>query len=63
MNGTTTQNGSTSTLVVVFTEATKQFQTYRCVANNSVGSTLSEEARVTISKRNPQIPGNIPFPK
>ena len=58
INGTVIQNGSVSTLVLVFTKTTEQLQKYRCVANNSIGSTLSMEATVTISKRTPKIPGN-----
>ncbi|XP_078348199.1 fibroblast growth factor receptor 4-like [Oculina patagonica] len=56
IKGTVTQDGGISTLVLVFTETMEQFQTYQCVANNSVGSTLSKEARVTISKRTPRLP-------
>ena len=52
------QNGSVSTLALVFTKATEQLQKYRCVASNSVGRTLSKEAKVTISKRTSTIPGN-----
>ncbi|XP_078348198.1 fibroblast growth factor receptor 4-like [Oculina patagonica] len=55
-NGTVTQDGGISTLALVFTETMEQFQTYQCVANNSIGSTLSKEARVTISKRTPRLP-------
>lgn len=58
MNGTVTQDGEISTLELVFTETTEQFQTYQCVANNSVGSTVSKVARVTISRRTPRLPGN-----
>ena len=53
INGTVVQNGSVSTLVLNFTKTTEQLQRYRCVASNSIGSTLSKEATVTIS-----VPGN-----
>ena len=56
-NGTVVQNGSVSMLLLVFTKETEQLQKYRCVASNSIGSTLSKEATVTISKRLPTIPG------
>ena len=58
INGTVVKNGSVSTLILVFTKATEQLQKYRCVASNSVGRTLSKEAKLTISKRTPTIPGN-----
>jgi len=53
INGTVVQNGSVSTLVLNFTKTTEQLQKYRCVASNSIGSTLSKEVTVTIS-----FPGN-----
>jgi len=55
-NGTAVQNGSVSTLILVFTETTEQLQKYRCVASNSMGSTLSKEVTVPIS-----IPGKTLF--
>jgi len=58
INGTVVQNGSVWTLVLVFTKTTEQLQKYQCVASNSIGSTLSKEATVTISKRTPTIQGN-----
>jgi len=47
-NGTAVQNGSVSTLTLVFTETKEQLQKYRCVAINSIGSTLSKEVTVPI---------------
>ena len=54
-NATVIQNGSISTLVVVFSEA--RDQTYQCVANNSEGKALSKKAKVTILERATRLPG------
>ena len=51
-NGTVITNGSISSLVVVFSGTTEEPLKYRCLATNSLGSTLSNEATVTIAKRN-----------
>ena len=56
-NGIVAHNGSVSTLLLVFTKEPEQLQKYRCVASNSIGSTLSKEATVTIAKRVPKSPG------
>jgi len=45
------QNESISSLVIVFNETTKNRTTYRCIARNSLGSTLSEEATLTVARR------------
>lgn len=51
-SGTVSQNGSLSSLVIVFNETTEKPIKYRCIARNSLGSTLSEEALLTVAKRN-----------
>ena len=58
INGTVTQTRGVSTLVLVFNKATEQLQKYRCVASNSIGSAISKDATVRISKTTPTIPGN-----
>jgi len=45
------QNESISSLVIVFNETTENRTTYRCIARNSLGSTLSEEATLTVARR------------
>ena len=55
-NGIVIQNGSISTLKLVFTKTTEEPADYRCVASNSMGSTVSTGATVTIFKRNPTTP-------
>lgn len=52
INGTIMTNGSgSSSLEIVFTEATEEPQKYRCVATNALGNTLSNEATLTITTR------------
>ena len=50
-SGKVSQNGSISSLVIVFNETTDKPINYRCIARNSQGSTLSEEATLTVAKR------------
>ena len=47
INETVTQNGSVSSLALVFHKIREQALTYGCVARNSVGTTLSKEATLT----------------
>lgn len=51
-NGTVIQNGSISSLSVALNKTTNLSLKYRCVAGNSLGKTFSEEATLTIAKRN-----------
>ena len=51
ISGTVSQNESTSSLVITFNETTEKPIKYRCIARNSEGSTLSEEATLTIARR------------
>ena len=50
-SGTVSQNESISSLVIVFNETTEKPIKYRCIARNSLGSTLSEEATLTVTRR------------
>ena len=49
-NATIYQNGSTSSLVLVFNEITEKPIKYRCIARNSQGSTLSKEATLIVTR-------------
>ena len=50
-SGTVSRNKTVSSLVIVFHETTDNPIKYRCIARNSLGSTLSEEATVTVARR------------
>lgn len=59
-DSTVTQNGDTSSLTVVFTTETEQPLKYRCLANNLMGKTWSEEGEVTIiASAQRKIPGML----
>ena len=59
-DSTVTQNGDTSSLTVVFTTETEQPLKYRCLANNSMGKTWSNEGEVTIiASAQRKIPGML----
>ena len=51
ISGTVSQNESISSLVIAFNETTEKSIKYRCIARNSEGSTLSEEATLTVARR------------
>jgi len=55
INETVNQNRSVSSLALVFHKISEQALTYRCVARNSVGTTLSKEATLTF----PESPSSI----
>ena len=55
INETVNQNGSVSSLALVFQKISEQALTYRCVARNSVGTTLSKEVTLTF----PESPSSI----
>lgn len=50
-SGTVSQNETISLLVIVFNETTENPIKYRCIARNSLGSTLSKEATLTVRAR------------
>ena len=50
-SGIVSQNENISSLVIVFNETTENPMKYRCIARNSLGSTLSEEATLTVARR------------
>lgn len=49
-NGTVSQNGSISSLVLVFNKTTEKPIRYRCIARNSQGSTLSKQATIIVTR-------------
>lgn len=55
INETVNQNGSVSSLALVFHKISEQALTYRCVARNSVGTTLSKEATLTFPESSSSI--------
>ena len=55
INETVTQNGSVSSLALVFHKIREQALTYGCVARNSVGTTLSKEATLTFPESSSSI--------
>ena len=56
-NETVVQNGSVSSLALVFHEIRTQAPKYRCVARNSVGKSFSNEATITFT--NSQVEGRL----
>ena len=63
-NETVVQNGSVSSLALVFHEIRTQAPKYRCVARNSVGKSFSNEATITIAEwptnsTNSQVEGRL----
>ena len=63
-NETVVQNGSVSSLALVFHEIRTQAPKYRCVARNSVGKSFSKEATITIAEwptnsTNSQVEGRL----
>ena len=50
-SGTMFQNESISSLEIVFNEITEKPIKYRCIARNSLASTISEEATLTVARR------------
>jgi len=55
INETVNQNGSVSSLTLVFHKISEQALSYRCVARNSVGTTLSKEATLTFPESSSSI--------